>query len=531
MEGSIVCLICIFSGLVSSHPPGHLKPLGSHLPPNEQIPVLSKFPSPTKFYEEYVKKGIPVLFKNILESVDMPVYYKWTDDYLAENYGNITVDVELGKKEDRKYGGLVRKNLSFFLEKYKNLDAYMVENLHLEMKKDMAIPSSLRCGGFQKFIHSIVMWFSSGGTKSHLHIDALDNINCLLDGKKDLFLIDKKYSHLVEADGWNKEGTFSDVDVDSVDMYKFPKFQNIPWYQVNLTKGDCFYIPYKWYHHVYSHPGRNFAVNVWFFHLWWFNVTDCIDADPELSSAIPYTKFPKPMEHEEIRQYIFMLFLENDVISRETFVEKLEKLGFNDDRDSLFDKIDKNYDGQLSLEEMYMFVDEIINTKLWKFLTEKYKQEFSDETNDGNTNTSESKHRKKVIEEILEKVIQKTSKKVTRENIGKSNTGNIEETLDEKTEKAIEKVVEKLGKETENNIEKIVQELSQKTENLDIESVNELFKKSENFLNVLESENSYEEDLNIFDSDSNKDDESRDYKDDETGNKGHTELDLCKSNR
>lgn len=34
-----------------------------------------------------------------------------------------------------------------------------------------------------------VTWMSSGGTKSVLHQDDLDNINCLFRGSKDLLLI------------------------------------------------------------------------------------------------------------------------------------------------------------------------------------------------------------------------------------------------------------------------------------------------------------------------------------------------------
>lgn len=40
-------------------------------------------------------------------------------------------------------------------------------------------------------LQSAVLWFSSGGTKSVLHNDDVDNINCLLDGTKDLIMFDK----------------------------------------------------------------------------------------------------------------------------------------------------------------------------------------------------------------------------------------------------------------------------------------------------------------------------------------------------
>lgn len=35
------------------------------------------------------------------------------------------------------------------------------------------------------------MWFSSGGTKSVLHSDNVDNINCLFSGEKELYMVDK----------------------------------------------------------------------------------------------------------------------------------------------------------------------------------------------------------------------------------------------------------------------------------------------------------------------------------------------------
>ena len=42
------------------------------------------------------------------------------------------------------------------------------------------------------------MWFSSGGTKSVLHNDDQENINCLYRGTKELLFIDyKKYKSKV----------------------------------------------------------------------------------------------------------------------------------------------------------------------------------------------------------------------------------------------------------------------------------------------------------------------------------------------
>ena len=56
---------------------------------------------------------------------------------------------------------------------------------------DVYLPKCLLCGGFAESIVVSVMWFSSGGTKSVLHNDDVDNINCLYDGEKRLVMIDK----------------------------------------------------------------------------------------------------------------------------------------------------------------------------------------------------------------------------------------------------------------------------------------------------------------------------------------------------
>ena len=34
------------------------------------------------------------------------------------------------------------------------------------------------------------MWFSSGGTKSVVHTDSVDNLNCLYRGKKEFIMVD-----------------------------------------------------------------------------------------------------------------------------------------------------------------------------------------------------------------------------------------------------------------------------------------------------------------------------------------------------
>ena len=101
----------------------------------------------------------------------------------------------------------------------------------------------LSCGGYTERLTDAVLWFSSGGTNSVLHFDYVENINCLYDGTKDFILIDKIHHDLVDIDDVN--GSYSRVDVDSVDMVTYPGLGKVPWDVVHLLPGDCVYIPFR----------------------------------------------------------------------------------------------------------------------------------------------------------------------------------------------------------------------------------------------------------------------------------------------
>lgn len=264
----------IFSFILSTnggeHPPGHLQPLGSHQPPVGDVLTINEVPSPQQFFTEYVQPGKPVLFKQA--AMKNPAYSLWTDDYLSSKYGNLNVDVEEGKKENRSKE-LFSMPFSKFLKTYNESDVYLVQSLPKIMRDDIFLLKCLLCGGYTDSLQDGVIWFSNGGTKSVLHFDAIDNINCLMSGTKELFMVDKKEKAHIDID--NEKGSFSQVDVDKVDLYKYPGLAQVPWYRGWMEAGDCLFIPYRWFHQVRSYGPRNLAINIWFSHLLRFNSTDC----------------------------------------------------------------------------------------------------------------------------------------------------------------------------------------------------------------------------------------------------------------
>merc|ERR1712121_408058 len=121
-----------------------------------------------------------------------------------------------------------------FLDAYKKKGIYMVTDISKPnlLTKDVFVPKPLLCDDITKRFHTCVMWLSSGGTKSVLHSDSLENLNCVISGDKDFIMLHKnqKKDLPTEEDGHSK------VDVDKVDMMKYPMFARMTWYKAHLKE-------------------------------------------------------------------------------------------------------------------------------------------------------------------------------------------------------------------------------------------------------------------------------------------------------
>ncbi|XP_035687656.1 uncharacterized protein LOC118423565 isoform X2 [Branchiostoma floridae] len=243
--------------------PGHLEPVGSKAPV-KRVDARKGFPSPKVFLEEYAISSVPLLFKGAI--TDSVAYRKWNSDDYLRTFPEAATKFHLvvtKKKEDRTQP-LSEMTLQQFLGRYATDDIYMVETLPEFLKKDVPMPKPLLCEPFIEMLQDAVLWFSSGGTRSVLHHDNLDNINCLLDGRKELVFINyQKYKNKVPID--HPDDRYSSMDVDAVDFTKYPGMREVEYYRVNMTAGDCLYVPYMWFHQVNSY-GRNIAVNIFWDH-------------------------------------------------------------------------------------------------------------------------------------------------------------------------------------------------------------------------------------------------------------------------
>lgn len=205
---------------------------------------------------------------------------------MMENFGDFKVKIE-GKTEKDHYPegelGLAQDTLRHFLSSYQERNAYIVSQLPDPLAKYILVMPFLNCGTFKLRLLEANLWLSSGGTKSLLHRDADNAINCLLNGTKDWVLIDPAFEDLIPIAKEDVEayGGFSLLNPDSVDLEKYPQFKGVPWWYANMTAGDCLFLPYGYWHQVRSYGTKNMAVSVLFSRLKEVDLEECDQIQPE----------------------------------------------------------------------------------------------------------------------------------------------------------------------------------------------------------------------------------------------------------
>ncbi|EDV25231.1 uncharacterized protein TRIADDRAFT_56964 [Trichoplax adhaerens] len=272
--------------------PGHLKPLG-HSGRHIEITEINGFPSLKTFFKQHVSQSKPLVMRGAAKIY--PAFSKWSDDYFLSLPETSTAEIDIQQRKKQNYSlPYLRATLAEFLHRYNHTDEYMVSYIPSHLKTDLYLPPCVQC---DDLIHiEPVMWLSNGGTKSILHADQNHNINCLIRGTKDFILINKDTPDQTFIDA---PGTYSYVDVDRVDMDKYPVFSSIDFYDTHIEAGDCIFVPASWFHQVRSY-GYNIAVNIWLKgEDKFFDVSSCQDVTKAYKTLDQFTySLVEPPSHD-----------------------------------------------------------------------------------------------------------------------------------------------------------------------------------------------------------------------------------------
>lgn len=226
---------------------GHGRPLGDHRPPELTIDEFTRPISGELFFNRYVSRKQPVVFRHFVKQ--WPAFRKWTDGYLEKEYGHLEVKIE-PRRDGSSYGaegalGIGRDTIANFARHYMTSDKYIVSELPKPLYADILVPPCLTCGELRDSLVEIDLWWSGGGTRSRLHRDAYNAINCQLNGTKRWIMINNNETdnvYFVAASKWEMGG-LSPIDVDSVDLEEFPRFADVQYGVVTVEAGDCLFIP------------------------------------------------------------------------------------------------------------------------------------------------------------------------------------------------------------------------------------------------------------------------------------------------
>jgi hypothetical protein len=106
------------------------------------------------------------------------------------------------------------------------------------------------------------LWIGSGGNTSSLHFDPLDGVLGVLRGRKRLVIFPPAATRNLYPILQPSNPLGSHVDLTDLDLKRFPRVADAPYWEVDVDEGAAVYIPPGYWHMVRS-EGLNMAVNMW----------------------------------------------------------------------------------------------------------------------------------------------------------------------------------------------------------------------------------------------------------------------------
>jgi hypothetical protein len=242
-------------------------------------------PSVAIFHQDFALAQKPVVITGATK--EWKANSKWTREYLEKTIGpkivrvkesmsHIHPDLFSGKTSPVQnmsfidYVALVWSNDPTRNRKYLSGDEVRIVANYEE--KDSAFAPLIDDFQFPDYfnreeLNTCGFWLSAEGVLASLHYDGdgSHNLNVQVRGEKRVLLFSPKeflypFRGMQLPDG---RANFSQVNIDSPDLKKFPRFRHARCQEALLKEGDMLFIPSFWSHAVY-HIGRvNININFW----------------------------------------------------------------------------------------------------------------------------------------------------------------------------------------------------------------------------------------------------------------------------
>ncbi len=212
------------------------------------------------FHAQYYALNRPVVITDLMDG--WPAYKYWSPEYFMREFGEMTVEIQAGRKTDPVYevflkGHSKRLKMAEFVEMVlaggATNDYYLTANDRL-LEQEGAEKIIKDFWPFPEYLNDETrerkqfLWFGPKGAVSPLHRDRLNVFMSQVYGRKRVRLISSHSLHLV----YNYESFFSEVDCEHPNLEKFPLFARADMLDVVLQPGEVLFIPVGWWHHIRS---------------------------------------------------------------------------------------------------------------------------------------------------------------------------------------------------------------------------------------------------------------------------------------
>jgi len=241
-----------------------------------EVPRVER-PSRREFEERFLFPQRPVIISGAMEG--WPARERWTNDYLKEKVGARTVPTfkhKIHADGPRRVWNDPKKGLSDItamkLAEYIDLLAgaevsdgqlYIallpIRTTLPELWPDVRFPPFL---DEDKYRH-VNFWFGPGNNFTPLHYDPANNFLAQVRGQKQVILCPpREIARLYPFPFSYLANHFSQVNVLSPDLARFPAWAHADRAVLELGPGDMLFIPLYWWHAVWG-IDQNTSINYW----------------------------------------------------------------------------------------------------------------------------------------------------------------------------------------------------------------------------------------------------------------------------
>jgi hypothetical protein len=238
------------------------------LPSAISIPRIDP-PSRRFFYDEYVRRGRPVVVTGLVE--DWPGGRLWSPAYFRDTYGETRVSVASTREDgnlllDLEHGLHYREMaLADYVATMQEVASggnYVVAEIGrfpARFREEIVEPVYCRGARWRRS----KLWFGSKGTVTQTHRGAPENLYSVVRGHKRFVMYPPSQTRCVYPYSLlSRLPNFSPVDPDRPDYGRYPRFREAQPWVADLRDGDTLFIPSLWWHHVRT-VESSIAVNFW----------------------------------------------------------------------------------------------------------------------------------------------------------------------------------------------------------------------------------------------------------------------------